>query len=264
MSATGMKTSELLLLQVRVIATLAIRETRASFGTSKFGYFWAIITPAISVTTLVLIFSAIGRQPPYGASLALFFATGILTLEFFNKLSNTLMTTFDANKALLTYPVIKEMDTVLARWILISATYMLVMMLFYSGLIAFGLAGAPARLDQLLLAFLATSLLGYGFGLLNAVILSLWESWSHVEKVLTKPLFFLSGIFYIPSMLPPEAVAILKWNPVLHLVEWFREGFYMNYNSVVLDRSYPLGIALGLILAGMCGERLYRKKRARV
>ncbi|MEB0161216.1 hypothetical protein, partial [Pseudomonas sp. AH2 (2023)] len=62
----------------------------------------------------------------------------------------------------------------------------------------------------------------------------------------------------------PEAVAVLKWNPVLHLVEWFREGFYKNYNSVVLDRSYHLGIALGLILAGMCGERLYRKKRARV
>lgn len=81
------------------------------------------------------------------------------------------------------------------------------------------------------------------------------------RKILTRPLFFLSGIFYVPSQLPPEAIAILKWNPVLHLVEWTRTGYYSNYGSVVLDKSYPLGIAILFILLGLLGERIYRKKR---
>lgn len=256
-----MTAGALLGLQFRVIGALVLRETRATFGTSQIGYLWAIITPAAGVGLLVFLFSLIGRQPPYGASLALFFATGILTLEFFNKLSNTLMTAFDANKALLTYPLIRETDALFARLVLISATYLVIMAIFYGTLVTLGLAEPPARPDRLIAAFFAIAAFGFGFGTLNAVIVSLWDSWAQIEKVLTRPLFFISGIFYVPSMLPPEAVAVLWWNPVLHLVEWVREGWYGHYDSTVLTPAYPLSVALGLVLAGLAGERLFRKKR---
>lgn len=215
----------LIALQARVIGALVLRETRATFGTSHFGYLWAIVTPTAGVAVLVVVFSSIGREPPFGSSLALFFATGILTLEFFNKLSNTLMGTFNANRAMLTYPPIKMADALFARLILISATYLLIMLIFYTGLVLVNLAEWPTYPEQLVLAFATIALLGFGFGTLNAVIISLWDSWLQIEKILTRPLFFISGIFYIPSNLPPEAIAFLKWNPVLHLVEWIRTGY---------------------------------------
>lgn len=258
---TGTGFGYLLVLQARVIGALVLRETRATFGTSQIGYLWAIITPAAGVGILVFLFSLAGRQAPFNSSLALFFATGILILEYFTKLSNTLMNTFSANKALLTYPLIKEVDAILARYILISATYILIMVIFFSSLIALGLAELPAYPERVILAVLVTGLLGLGFGTLNAVVSSLWDSWAHIEKVLTRPLFFLSGIFYIPAMLPPEAVEFLKWNPVLHLVEWMREGYYPNYDSILLQPMYPFGLAMVLLLLGLTGERLYRKKR---
>jgi capsular polysaccharide transport system permease protein len=251
----------LIALQARVIGALVLRETRATFGTTQFGYLWAIVTPCAGVAVLAAIFSAVGRQSPFGASLALFFATGILTLEFFNKLSNSLMMTFDANNALLTYPLIKETDTLFARLILISATYFVIMLILFSGLVQFNLADWPAHPEELVQAFVAIALLGFGFGTLNAVLISLLDSWRHIEKILTRPLFFISGIFYVPSGLPTEVISILKWNPVLHLVEWMRTGYYPNYNSIVLDKTYPLGIAMILILFGLAGERIYRKKR---
>ena len=248
-------------LQLRVIATLVLRETRASFGTSQIGYLWAIITPAISVGLLFFIFTMIDRQAPYGTSLALFFATGILTIEFFNKLSHTLMATFDANKALLTYPLIKETDALFARMVLVSATYMVIMVLFYTVLYAMGMADKPAHPERLMQAFGAVVLLGFGFGVVNAVIASLWESWNQIEKILPRPLLFISGVFYVPSRLPPEATEILWWNPVLHLVEWVREGFYPNYNSSIFTPEYPLFLGIVLILLGLAGERLFRKSR---
>ena len=256
-----MSSGELLTLQIRVLLSLVLRETRAAFGTSSFGYAWAVITPTASVAVLVFIFSLINRQPPFGSSLALFFATGILTLQFFNELSNKLMKVFDANRALLTYPVIKDVDTLMARSLLICGTYLVIMFIFYLALIMLGLASLPAHLHQVILAYLATALLGIGMGTMNAVIASMWDTWPQIEKVLTRPLFFISGIFYVPSHLPPEAIAILKWNPVLHLVEWFRSGFYANYNSFVLDMSYPVLIGTGLLLSGLAGERLFRKLR---
>lgn len=253
--------AKLLALQARVIGALVLRETRATFGTSQLGYLWAILTPAAGVAVLVAVFSAAGRQPPFGSSLALFFATGLLTLEFFRKLSTTLMTTFSANKALLTYPLIKETDTLFARFLLISATYALIMAVFYAGLVGLGLAAPPRHADQLLYAYAATALLGFGFGTLNAVILSCWDSWRNIEAILTRPLFIISAVFFIPSRLPPDAVSVLKWNPVLHVIEWFRQGYYPNYDSQVLDRFYVMGFSLTLILLGLAGERLYRKKR---
>jgi len=256
-----MSTRQLVGLQIRVIAVLVLRETRATFGSSSFGYVWAVVTPTASIGLLVFIFSLVGRQPPFGASLALFFATGILTLQFFNGLSNKLMTVFGANKALLSYPIIKEVDTLFARAVLIFLTYFMIMAIFYTALLVLGLADFPARPEHVVFAFLATFLFGFGFGTANAVIISLWDTWSHVEKVLTRPLFFVSGIFYVPSQLPPEARDILYWNPILHLVEWMRHGFYPNYNSLVLDMSYPIYIGVGLTLFGLAGERLFRKAR---
>ena|SRR6056297_1701784 len=254
-------TTELLSLQLRVIASLVLRETRATFGTSPFGYVWAIITPTVGVGLLVFLFSMIGRQPPFGSSLALFFATGILTLQFFNELSNKLMTVFDANRALLTYPIIKDVDTLIARAVLVAATYVVIMAVFYTALLALNLAPLPAHPEHVILAFLATFLLGLGFGTLNAVIASLWDTWTQIEKILTRPLFFISGIFYVPSQLPPQVRDLLQWNPVLHLVEWFRHGFYPNYNSTLLDVWYPVGVGAGLLLLGLAGERLFRQAR---
>jgi len=256
MSAGGLIT-----LQCRVILSLLLRETRATFGTSSFGYVWAVITPAASIGLLVFIFSLGGRIPPFGASLALFFATGILTLNFFNELTGKLMTAFDANRALLTYPIIKDVDTLVARSLLIAITYMLIMVIFFLALILLDLASLPDRIEQVIQAFFATALLGIGMGITNAVIASLWDNWTRVEKILTRPLFFISGIFYVPSQLPPEAIDVLKWNPVLHLIEWFREGYYPNYDSLVLDRSYPVFIGIGLLVIGLAGERFFRKLR---
>ncbi len=250
-----------LAIQVRVIGALILRETRSAFGTTQLGYLWAILMPAASVAVMVVIFTSMGRQPPFGSSLALFFATGVLTLEHYRKLSDSLMAALGANKALLTYPPIKELDVLFARAILISVTYAVILILFLSGLMAFDLAEFPSYPEHVFIAFLATAFLGFGMGIFNAVVASLWDSWKRIEKILTRPLFFVSGIFYIPSQLPPKAQEILQWNPVLHLVEWMRSGYYPNYESTVLTKTYPIVAALLLTFLGLVGERLYRRKR---
>ncbi len=252
----------LLVIQFRVIASLVLRETRMTFGTSQIGYLWAVIQPAASVTVMVVLFSLIGRQPPLGSSLALFFATAILTLEMYNKFSVSLMRSFTSNKALLTYPMIRETDTLFARAVLIIATFALINMLFYSGLIALGFAPFPSHPERMLAAFLSTAFLGFGLGTINAVIYVHANAWQHIEKVLARPMFFLSGVFYIPSNLPPQAIDVVSWNPVLHLVEWNRTGYYPNYESSVLNIWYPLAIALTLTVVGLTAERVLRKKRS--
>lgn len=252
----------LLRLQLHVVGALVLRETRAAFGASHIGYLWAVIVPSMSIAVLVAVFTFAGRNPPYGSSFALFFATGVLTLQFFGKLSSSLMVAFEANRALLTYPPIKELDVIFARTSLVIATYTVIFILVFCGIMVWDTSGMPAHLEKTLEAFAATALLGTAFGVVNAVVLSMWDSWRHIEKILTSPLFFLSGIFYVPSLLPSGLIEYLSWNPILHAVEWMRAGFYSNYDSTVLDRNYLMKTILVLMVAGLSGERLFRKRRA--
>lgn len=246
--------------QGRVIGALVLRETRTTFGASQLGYLWAILNPALGVAILIAIFSAVGRAPPFGTSLALFFATGFLTFELYKKLSNGLMVSFESNRALMVYPLVHRTDVLIARALLIIATYILVMALFYTGLIILDLAGLPANPDTLFLAVFTTASLGVGIGTVNAVVYTAFRTWKQTEAIVTRPLFFLSGIFYVPERFPTEIVSLLSWNPVLHLVEWTREGYYPNYNSSVLSKPYVLSFASALLLIGLASERLYRKK----
>jgi len=252
---------EALSLQLRVIVALMLRETRATYGTSQIGYLWEIITPAVGTAVMVVIFTAIGRHPPFGESFALFFATGLLVLGLFSKLGASLMTVYDANKALMTYPPIKASDVLFARFLLIAATHIVIIVLFFSGLIYWGFASLPVHPVGLLGSLFATCLLGFGWGATNAVIFTLWESWRHIVAVIHRPLFLISAIFYVPSYMPPELVAWLEWNPVLHCVEWMRNGYYGNYDSRVLDKFYLLSLGVGLTLIGLIGERLTRQRR---
>jgi capsular polysaccharide transport system permease protein len=253
-------TADLLAIQLRVIGALVLRETRATFGTSQIGYLWAIITPTIGTALLVTIFTAAGRHPPFGNSFALFFGTGMFLLNFFDKLSSALMTAIDANRALLAYPLIKPMDIFYARAVLIGATYVLIMGIYFSSLVALGLADPPAHPLDVMAAFFATLSFGFGFGLVNYIIFSTYSSWKQVESVLTRPLIFISGVFYIPSIMPQNFIYYLKWNPVLHLIEWFRSGYYDNYNSTVLDRTFVLFAIMCLLFIGLSAERLSRKR----
>lgn len=246
-------------INLHVLWALMLRESRMAFGTSHWGYLWAIMQPSVTLTFLILVFVLIGRGAPFGESLALFFATAILCLEYFNKTSVSLMRSFSSNASLFAYPLVERLDTVIARFLLVSSIHGLIWLIFHAVLIATGYGLVPWRPELAVAAFIATGMIGLAMGLLNAVIFSFFSSWQHFEKLFGRPLFFLSGTFYVPSLLPPEAVGVIWWNPILHVVELARMGFYSDYHSEVFSASYLLWVIGIMMLAGLFAERFTRK-----
>jgi len=262
MSATTDRIENPLLTKARVIGALVLRESRVTFGSVKLGYFWAIAEPVIGTAILTLIFSYLARHPPIGTSFPLFYATGMITYQMYRKLSGSMLNVFSANRGLLAYPLVKETDVVFARWILINLTYLFIFIIFFTGLIYLDQAGLPHRLDITLLALAALSLLGLGAGLTNAMICVLWPTWKRIEAIISRPMFFISGVFFIPEMIPPTVRYYLSWNPLMHIIDWFRVGYYSNYDSIIFDPGY-LFLSTALLLAiGLGAERLYRKHQS--
>ena len=251
----------ILAVQARVIGALILRETRSRFGRSQLGYLWAIAEPLCYIISLSLLFDAISRHSPFGSSVALFFATGLLPYQLYSRIASALVTAFDANEALLTYPIVKPVDTLVARALLELATAALVMILLFGGLVLLAGAPEPESLHVMVLAILGLALFGFGIGTINAVIAKLFVSWRQVYDVISRPLMLVCGVFFTLDTLPAGARDIISYIPVTHGIELFRSGYYSGYRSTVVSISYLFVSGLVLCLIGLAAERAIRLAR---
>jgi capsular polysaccharide transport system permease protein len=234
----------------RVLFALVVREMSTKFGRSWGGYLWAIAEPVGGILLLTFIFGLALRKPPLGTNFALFYASGIIPFFLFSKVTGSVAGAIDSNRGLLTYPVVQPLDAVFAKFITDFLTMLVVGALLYSFLILY--YGLPVSLDVAAIfnGFLLMGLLGLGFGTMNCVIYGFWPTWKHIWNVLTKPLFFLSGMFYTYESLPPRAQSVLWYNPLFQAVGLTRAGIYSGYDPVYISPAYVLGISLGCFTVG--------------
>jgi len=86
--------------QGRVISALTLRETRARYGDSKLGFFWALFEPFAHIIVFIGIFSAMGRAIPLGDSMGIFILTGIIPWLLYSNIVGNVMIALNANKAI--------------------------------------------------------------------------------------------------------------------------------------------------------------------
>ena len=248
--------------QARVVGALVLRETRVRYGQSRLGYLWALVEPAVYVGILSTMFTFVGSRAPFGNSMPLFFALGILPFFLFRNLANQLGPAFEANQALLSFPIVKELDTVIARAVLEIATSLFVIALILSVIVLTGDAPLPHSLLMMLVAIAGLSLLGFGIGLINAVVISRFQSWRNIFQVLNTAMLFSSGAFYSLESVPTNVRDILTWNPIIQGVEGVRDGYFMNYRASALDLSYLFWWGLVTTVIGLAAERAIRIRQS--
>lgn len=244
--------------QLRVTGALVLREMRVRFGRSQLGYLWAIAEPLAYILVFSALFTFIGRHPPVGTNMALFFATGILPFTLFRNVGNQLAAAFSANKALLNYPIVQPIDTIYARALLEVATAVFIMLVVFATIVLAMDAPFPHDILRMTEALLLLSLLGFGVGLFNAVVIEHIPSWQNTFRILMMPMLFISGVFFSLESMPPDVRAIVAWNPVLHGVEMFRDGYYSSFRATGLDPVFLLECGLFSTLVSLAAERFLR------
>jgi ABC-type polysaccharide/polyol phosphate export permease/tetratricopeptide (TPR) repeat protein len=246
--------------QLRVIHALIIRETRTRFGESALGYGWALIEPILHILMLCLVFAVLMHgRPPIGTQFFIFYYTGIIPYHLFVHTSSAMTYAISANGALLQLPLVGTFDVLVARGLLELVTDVLVAAILLVGLSAMGLGSMPRDLLGVVSASAAIWLFGCGCGFINAIVNAFCKSWDKIWAQLTRILYFCSGIFYVPGMMPDWIRDRLAWNPVLQAVDWFRASFFEGYWPHWLERGYLLAVAGAVLLLGLALERGLRR-----
>lgn len=246
---------------IRVILALVLRESRVRHGRSKAGYTWAIVEPVLQITILTILFREFrGGADGSGAEFALFFATGVLSFNMFRNTAAYIMNSFEANRSLFNYPMVKPLDAVIARLILDLATNILVMIIVLGFQITFLDVPPPEHVPLMALPLALLALMALGAGLSLAVIKRFLPSAQNLYHIIMGPAFFVSCIFFSLSSVPTQYRMILWWNPLVHGVEGFRVGYFADYSAPDINLLYLFTWVCCLNFFGFVGEWLTRFK----
>ena len=250
--------------QGKVISALTLRETRSRYGNSKLGFFWALFEPFAHIVVFIGMFSALSRAIPLGDSMGVFILTGIAPWLLYSKIVNDVMGGLRANQPLLGYPQVMPMDIIISRVILEAATIFIIILFF---LAAFAYMGTNIKIDsflQMCIPYGLLVLLGTGIGLINAAIVPLYPSYQSIFSSFSRPLYFISGVFFTADFLSPEVYAAVDFNPIIHLIEWFRSGYYTSFQSDLYDPEYAVAVCVSIFAIGLVVERITSKKARQV
>ncbi|CVI20643.1 ABC-type polysaccharide/polyol phosphate export system protein, permease component [Agrobacterium fabacearum CFBP 5771] len=236
---------------IRVVGALLVREMSTRFGSKPGGYVWAIIDPAGHIAFMSLIFMAITHTPALGKSFPLFFATGYLAFQFYAAMAGFLNGAIKANRTLLSYPNVAPIDTIVARYILQAGT---------TSVVSFCVLGVilltmdqPVYLNwpAIIEAAFAATVLGLGIGIFNNVATLRFPLYEQVFNIINRPMFLISGVFFLPDALPVPIRDIVLLNPLVHVVMLFRKGFYPEYRAEMMNMTYLYSFALTILFMGL-------------
>jgi len=249
--------------QFRVVAALIRREMRAHFGESRMGYLWALVEPGLHLAVMLAVFIYIlHRRPALGTNTAVFILSGIIPYFLYSKIASYLAGSVSGNRQLLTLPPVKLHDVIVARTILEATTYIFVGYLMFLALFMSGVAEAvPYDLLRVLEGFGFAIAIGVGVGMINIVIVSYFHNWMTFFGFLSTPLWFFSGLWYIPDEIPEPYRHYILYNPLVHVIMIVRSGFYREFKATLLDMPYLVGFA-GVVLA--VGLAMIRTARRRI
>lgn len=239
----------------RCVMALILREMATKYGRSPGGYAWAVIEPLGGILVLGFGLSILVKTPPLGASFLLFFATAFLPFTMYQQLTNDIGRCINFSRALLFYPAVTWVDSVLARFILTVLTNIVIMCLLFTGLIIATDTRALLDFGSIIEAIALMALLGLSIGVLNCVLFGLFNVWMQVWSIANRPMFFISGVFFLYEDMPSSLQSILWYNPLLHITGLMRRGFYSNYDAAYFSATYVIGLSvvclfLGIVLLG--------------
>ena len=228
---------------------LFLREAVARLSATRGAWVWILAEPIVQLVFLNVLFGFVLQRLISGIDGGLFITTGLLGFGLARNTAMRIKDAITANDTLLTYRQVLPVDTVLVRAALEALLFMLSASCLFTGLGLLGYQVFPHDFLQVMLAFAALWLAGIGLGLILSVASQLIPESGKVGGMLLGPLYFVSGVMYPPSVIPPAYQSWFLLNPFAHGIETIRTGFFPQYHTIP---GVSMGYLLGFVMFTVC------------
>lgn len=234
-----------------IIGALARREIQSRFGHNALGYAWTYVVPLLWIGGTYFFFTYMGRKSPVYTDLITFIISGLIPFLAFRLVIGSMGRVNGSVRGLVIFPTVTRDHAAVAMALVeLVNTFIVFAVVAVLNLALFGNGELDNALKFAVGVVLAWGL-GAAYGYLFSQLGLIDVTFQHVSGPLLRPAIFLSGIFFVANELPENVLAIFALNPILHAVEFARDGMLFHYQSRVADPIYVLFWIAGMFAAAM-------------
>ncbi len=248
-----------------VIFALFFRELKTRFGPYRLGLAWAFLEPISFVLIITAVRSIATSGHIFGGQIhtvpiPIFFLLGYVPFQLFSKLLTQSATAINANQGLFNYRQVRPIDAILARTLLEVLTFTSVMLLFMAAFWWFGFNVFIRNPLQFIAVLLLITMFSGGLGMIVCVGQLRFPELGKIIPIITRPLFFISAVFFSLNDIPEQYHHYLLWNPLLHAVELIRNSCYSGFGAEEVSINYLAFVTLVTVFYGLALYRIDWKR----
>lgn len=240
-----------LAIQWRVIKALMMREMITRFGRENVGVLWLFGEPMLFTLAVSMLWKAAGLH--HGSSLPIeaFAITGYSSVLMWRNTASRCNSALIQNQNLMYHRNVRVIDVFFTRILLELAGATLSFALLSLAFIGFEQISAPHDLLKVVGGWLMMGWFGAALGLTLGTACAYSELVDRFWHPTSYVLFPLSGAAFMVDWMPESARQYILMLPMVHGVEYIREGFFGNVVRTHHDLTYMAAVNLVLTFVGL-------------
>jgi ABC-type polysaccharide/polyol phosphate export permease len=260
MAATTPSLAEHWAVQRRVIGALLMREVLTRYGRHNIGFLWLFVEPMLFTLGVTALWTLAQMSHASALPIVAFALTGYSSVLLWRNMPARCIGAISPNLALMYHRNVKLQDIFAARLLLEAAGATISFVVLGIFFTAIGWLQPPEDLLQVTIGWFMLA----WFGASLAILLGAWSEESETVEKLWHPaaylLFPLSGAAFIVDALPQRAQEILLFLPMVHGIEYLREGYFGSAVRAHYDLAYMAACCLLLTVLGLAKLRAVSRK----
>lgn len=237
--------------QRRIIWALLLREMLTRYGRHNIGFLWLFVEPMLFTLFVTALWTA--TESVHGSDLPIvaFAITGYSSVLLWRNMPGRTIGAIAPNLSLLYHRNVRPFDIYIARLLLEAAgatTSFVFLVLFFNFV---GVLDLPEDVLQIVGGWLMLAWFGGSLALLAGAVSEQSEIVEKLWHPLSYILFPLSGAAFLVSALPEQAQDVVLLLPMVHGVEFVREGFFGSRMVAHYDMGYMALVNTALTALGL-------------
>jgi lipopolysaccharide transport system permease protein len=219
-----------------LLLELIRRDLKRQYVGTILGYAWTLLVPFMQLGIFYFIFKVILEVniPRFTT----FTFVGIIAFSWFQSSLTSSVSCITSNRDIVLRPYFPSI--VLPFVSVSSSMFQFIFALpLIMTIVIFENHRIPYTVSMIPLVMIVQFLLCLGLGYFVSVINIIFRDTKHIVDVILRFLFFLSPIFYDPSMVPEKYLWLYNINPLVTI--------FKSYRNLILDGSMPPWTSLGIV-----------------
>ncbi|MBC3764956.1 ABC transporter permease [Neptunicella marina] len=226
-----------------VIYALLVREIRIGFN-DKFGISWAVLNPVIFILVLSFLRGRLDGGETHTIPTFVFMAYGLINIQIFLQTFSAGASAIQKHKALFAFRQVQPISAILAACFFEILVKIFVIVGLMVAMYFLGIELHAANPLKIMLYIFLIWVFAMSLGILFGLMIAFVPEVKKIQLLITRPLFFISGVFFSLQDFPQSYWHVLNWNPILHAIELSRYSAYPAYGHSGVSESFLFIVVL--------------------